>query len=291
MVAEGSIGGAAEALGYTSSAVSQHIATLQRETGLTLIERNGRGITPTEAGLLLATESDGVFEQLHHIDRLTSALRDGHTGSLRVFYFASAGAAWMPTVVATIGREFPDVRLDLRLVELMDDERSAPDVEIYVEGSATTPMRGYDFAPLITEDYVAIVSEHSPFAACGTVSLRELATQTWIDNDVARGPCRAGLLNACTAAGFTPDFGVEAHDYTTAIRFVAADVGITVVPALAAAELPPGVTRIDISAPTPTRQIMIRRRHAVRESAVADRVVELIRAQVAATHGPLAAAV
>ncbi|MGC4933537.1 LysR family transcriptional regulator [Gordonia sp. DT30] len=296
VVAEGSIGGAAAALGYTPSAVSQHIAGLQRETGLALVERSGRGIVPTDAGTTLAAESATVFDGLSRLDGLVADLRHGRAGTLRVAYFASAGAAWMPEIIAALGREFPDVRLDLRLIELAESDATPPDVEIYVESPETmgdrhgslTPRPGFDAVPLVTEEYVVVVDEASPFAARSEVTLRELADGAWIDNDVARGPCREGLLRACTAAGFTPDFRVETHDYGTAMRFVAAGVGLTVVPALAVVELPAGVRAIAIAEPTPRRAIAVRRHHRAAHNPVADRVVELLYQQVRRTHGAAA---
>ncbi|MGV9825972.1 MULTISPECIES: LysR family transcriptional regulator [unclassified Gordonia (in: high G+C Gram-positive bacteria)] len=290
VVAEGSVSGAALALGYTSSAVSQHIAALQRETGLTLVERDGRGITPTDAGTALASASSALFDQLTRLDGVVSDLRDGRAGTLRITYFASAGAAWMPSVVACIRREFPDLRMDLRLVELAAAGLAPPDIEIYVDGAASTSMRSYDCEPLLTEDYRVVVAPDSQFAGCDEVLLRDLADEVWIDNDVARGPCREALLRACTAAGFTPRFGVETHDYLTAVNFVAAGVGLTVVPALALLDVPADVRVVSIAEPTPRRSISIRRRHSVREHRAADRVVELIREQAARTH-PSAVAV
>lgn len=293
VVAEGSIGGAAAALGYTPSAVSQHIAGLQRETGLALIERVGRGIVPTDAGTTLAAESSVVFDGLSRLDGLVADLRHGNAGTLRVAYFASAGAAWMPEIIATIGREFPDTRLDLRLIELADPEASAPDIEIYVESPESalsrapivTPVPGFDSVPLVTEDYLVVVGEGSAYAGRDQVTLRELADDAWIDNDVARGPCREGLLRACTAAGFTPNFRVETHDYGTAMRFVAAGVGLTVVPALAVIDLPAGVRTVAIAEPTPRRALALRRHHRARQNPVAQRVINLLYEQVRRTHG------
>lgn len=285
VVAQGSIGGAALALGYTPSAVSQHITSLQRETGLTLIERVGRGIVATDAGTALAAESASVFDGLARLDGLVADLRHGRAGTLRITYFASAGAAWMPHVIATIGREFPDTRLDLRLVELADDETVPPDIEIYVPGAQSSPMTGYDAVEIVTERYVVVVADDSPFADRSTVTLRELADEPWIDNDVARGPCREGLLRACTAAGFTPCFRVETHDYVTAIRFVEAGVGLTVVPALAILDLPAGVRAVAIAEPAPRRTIAVRTHQRVRDSAVARRALELISDQARRTHG------
>src|SRR5207249_6537831 len=64
VVASGSVQAAAANLGYTPSAVSQHITALQRETGLVLFERAGRGLRPTAAGLMLAEQADAILDRL-----------------------------------------------------------------------------------------------------------------------------------------------------------------------------------------------------------------------------------
>lgn len=282
VIGERSIGGAAGALGYTPSAVSQHIAALQRETGLTLVERDGRGITPTEAGVLLARESDGIFDQLARVNGLIAELRDGRLGQLRVNYFASAGATWIPPIVATISREFPDVRLDLRLIELLgDDAARSADIEIYVAGSdreqaASAGSAGHLTRPLVVEPYLAVMPADSTWAQRESLPLRELAEVPWVDNDVARGPCRQALLDACTAVGFSPDFSVETQDYPTAIRFVAAGVGLTVLPRLGTVDLPAGVVAVPIVDPTPTRAIRVRIREDALNNPAAQRFLGLL---------------
>ena len=124
VVASGSIHAAAANLGYTASAVSQHVSALQRETGLALMSRNGRGVEPTAAGLALAAEIDGVLSRLGDVESFVADLREGRTGSLSVAYFASVGSAWMPTVVRALLHEFPGIRLDL---SLRDDLPAGPD--------------------------------------------------------------------------------------------------------------------------------------------------------------------
>ncbi|PWD41404.1 LysR family transcriptional regulator [Gordonia paraffinivorans] len=283
VIGERSIGGAAAALGYTPSAVSQHITALQRETGLTLVERDGRGIVPTEAGVILATESEAVFEQLARVDGLISELRDGRLGQLRINYFASAGAVWIPPIVATISREFPGLRMDLRLIELLDPAAPSPDVEIYVEADErrATDAPGFVGRPLTDDPYLAVVPQDSEWADRESVTLHELSRVPWVDNDVARGPCRKALLNACTAVGFSPDFSVETQDYPTAIRFVAAGIGLTVVPELALADLPDGVVAVPIVDPTPSRAIRVRVRRSAVDLPPVRRVLELLDTTVA----------
>src|ERR1700710_313066 len=107
VVAAGSINGAAASLGYSPSAISQQISTLQKATGLTLVERSGRGIEPTAAARRLAAESERLFEDLADPAVVAADLRAGRIGTLTVSYFASAGATWLPPAIAAVTREFP----------------------------------------------------------------------------------------------------------------------------------------------------------------------------------------
>ena len=88
VVADGSINGAAATLGYTPSAVSQHLTALQRETGLSLIERQGRGVVPTAAGRAVAHEAGCVLERMAEFESFVADIRDGHTGRLSVCYLS-----------------------------------------------------------------------------------------------------------------------------------------------------------------------------------------------------------
>lgn len=286
VVASGSVNQAAANLGYTPSAVSQHLAALQRETGLRLTERNGRGIVPTATGQLLADEAATVLERLAALDTVVADLREGRVGSLSISYFASAGAAWIPPLVATLTREFPELRIDLRLLELTRESDGPPDVEIFVEGGPSSSVRGYDVHPLLEEPYLAVLPVSHPLAGRDSVTLRDLADEPWVDNDFSRGPCRQIVIDACASIGFAPDFHVETHDYPTAISFVAAGVGITVLPRLGLGVLPSGVAAVPVVEPTPMRRISVRVRESLRDNPAAHRIVELLRDRTSANSSP-----
>ena len=276
VVATGSVNGAASSLGYTPSAISQHLSALQRETGLALVERRGRGIEPTAAGVALADGLGSFFAGLAQVESMVGDLRAGRVGSLRISYFASAGATWIPPVVATLVREFPQLRLDLRLFELAGETPVDADVEIFIEGASTGT--GGRVLELLHEPYVAVLPTGHPLAGREQIPLAELRDEQWVDNDFSRGPCRQVVLDACATVGYTPAFHIETHDYPSAIAFVAAGVGITVLPRLGTAVLPPGVRVVPIVDPVPRRRIMLRARDALREHPAVVRVVELLRA-------------
>lgn len=281
VVAHGSVQGAAASLGYTSSAISQQLTALSKETGLVLLQRSGRGVEPTSAGRTVAAEAAQVFDRLAALDSLVTDLRAGRVGALSVSYFASAGATWIPPVVATIAREFPRLRLDLRLTELTGAGADAPDVEIAVDHDPAGARSGYQAHHLLTEPYLAVVPAGSPLAREVQVDLVDLREERWVDNDVARGPCRQTLLDACSTVGFSPPFHIETRDYPTAISFVAEGVGITVMPRLGLGVLPPSTVAVPVVNPTPQRTISVRVRDTSAEHPAVLRMLELLTERVA----------
>ncbi|MFD9894814.1 LysR family transcriptional regulator [Amycolatopsis sp. NPDC059027] len=273
VVATGSIRASASALGYTPSAVSQQLAALQRETGLRLFERSGRGIEPTAAGRTLAAEADTLFESFSRVERVVGDLRAGRVGSLAIGYFGSAGATWLAPTVAALRAEFPDLRLDLLLTEFTPGD---PDVDIFVEETGAERPATIEVRRLAEDPYLAVVRVDDPLASVPEVRLADLAERHWVDNDLREGPCRQVLLNACAQAGFSPGFVVETHDYRTAMSFVATGIGLTVVPALGIGELPEGLTTVALTAPTPVRHLSLAVKKSIARHPAARRAVELL---------------
>ena len=161
VVASGSVQAAADNLGLTSSAVSQHLAALQKETGLRLFQRVGRGIAPTEAALVLDAQSDEVMSQWGRLDQVVADLRDGRSGRLSIGYFASAGAAWMPSLVKRLTAEFPDLVLELVLNEV---EQKVPrlDLDLVIDPPDSPVPSGYRRTELTEDQFVAIVPRGPP---------------------------------------------------------------------------------------------------------------------------------
>jgi DNA-binding transcriptional LysR family regulator len=278
VVSTGSVHGAARLLGYTPSAVSQHLTALSRETGLTLVERVGRGIEPTPAGRSLAAATDDVLGALSGVQAVVENLRSGRSGTLTLRYFASVGLAWMPRVVSVLREEFPDLSLVLQHADLAADQGPTPaDLDVYVQRLHPSPPVGYAVHELLADPYLVVVPETHPFAGRDRVEMSELEGEPWIDNDVGEAPCRALVMDAAAAAGYRPRFAIEAHDFGTAMAFVGHDLGITVIPELACRQLTPGLVAVPLVDPTPVRTIAVMVRQTVAGTPAARRAVELLR--------------
>src|SRR5688500_2704977 len=112
---EGSFGRAAASLGYTQSAISQQIQTLERLVGERLLERPGgpRAVSLTEAGELLLRHAEAIVARLHAAQADMAALAQGHGGRLRVGTFQSVGARVLPAVLRRFTGSWPQVEVEL----------------------------------------------------------------------------------------------------------------------------------------------------------------------------------
>ncbi len=236
VVRTGSMASAASSLGYTPSAVSQHLAALERETGTVLLERAGRGVRPTDAARLLADVADDVLARLADAEVALAALREGRTGRLHLTSFPSAGASLVPPAVAAFRRSHPDVELVLGVAE--PDEAlpalRAGDVDVAV---VVVPDDDADpdllLVHLLDDPYSVLLPAGHRLAGAPAVDLADLAGEAWVGTASAPGHCQQAALDACAAAGFTPSYAVQGDEYPTTQGFVAAGLGVALVPGLA----------------------------------------------------------
>lgn len=146
----GSVAGAATALGYTPSAVSQQITKLERETRTTLLERRGRGVSLTEEALHLVDAAQQLLAIVERTETVLEERRGLPTGRLTVGAFASAARGLLPGVLAELGRDHP--ALDVRLDEV-DPHIS---VDLVAKGVIDLAVaHDWDIAPLPAPDGLA----------------------------------------------------------------------------------------------------------------------------------------
>ncbi|MER6958576.1 LysR family transcriptional regulator [Streptomyces sp. NPDC000618] len=281
VVGSGSVTGAAGVLGYTPSAVSQQIAALEKEAGAVLLERVGRGVRPTAAGLLLTEYADSIGRQVAEAEAALADLLAGRTGRLSVRYFATAGAGLVAPAVARLRAAHPGVQIDLKLTADPGDSLAAvregrADLALLVKGAGGAGS-GVRVVPLLDDPYLAVLPRGHRLAGRRSLRLVELAAEAFVGSEWP-GPCLDAQLDACAAVGFRPRFVVESEDYVTAQGFVAAGLGVSLVPRLGLGSRHPGVVVREVRDPVPVRGICA----VVRETAPAqpalDAFIDALRA-------------
>jgi DNA-binding transcriptional LysR family regulator len=261
VVGRGSFSGAAEALSYTQSAVSQAIARLEAETGTTLVVRDRQGIRPTAAGATLVEHAEAIFAQIDAAETDLAAVLGVRIGRLRMASFPSAGATLMPLAIATFREAHPDVSLTLAEGE---PEEIAPrlragefDLALLFEfpGVRERPGAGLRSVGLLEDPmHVALPAAH-PLADKRALTLADLRDEDWVQTSEP-SPCARHVVRSCLAAGFEPHVTFESDDYETVQGLVAAGVGVALIPRLALTRVRPGIVVRELAPRSPERKVV-----------------------------------
>lgn len=282
VVDTGSITGAAAALGYTPSAISQSIAVLERETGSVLLEKAGRGIQPTRAGVLLAEHAGAVLDRLREAEAALAALRAGEAGHLQLTAFATAGAALVPRALARFRAAHRDVQLDLNVAEASEalPALRAGHIDIAVVSTDDRAVMPSDdelrWTHLLDDPYRLVLPRTHPLAGCRDIGLDELVDESWIATASPACSTHTVVTEACAAAGVTPNFGLEADEFTTCMGFVAAELGVAMIPLLGLSSVPDNVRVRRIRGPEPVREVYAVTRSAIDGQATVAAMVDAL---------------
>ncbi|MHB9861570.1 LysR family transcriptional regulator [Streptomyces sp. YIM S03343] len=273
----GTVGAAATALGYTSSAVSQQIAKLERETRTVLLEREGRGVRLTDDARQLVVVAQQLLAIVERAETEIEERRGVPAGRLTVAAFASAARGLLPGVLADLAVRHP--ALDARLSEV-DPHLS---VDLVAKGAVDLAVaHDWDIAPLpappgveqapIGEDLCdLLVPEGHRFAGRTDVRREELGGERWICQPPGR-VCNEWLMRTLRAAGHEPDVVHQADENPTLVALVAAGLGISLIPRLGRGPLPAGVVEVGLD-PVPVRRLYaVWRAGAARRPAITETV-------------------
>jgi DNA-binding transcriptional LysR family regulator len=258
----GTVLAAGDALRCTPSAVSQQLAKLERETGATLIEKDGRRLRLTEAGRVLAGHAERVLATVDEAEAALAAHRDTVTGRLTVAAFATACRALLPYALHRLAVDHPQLATGLVEVnphEALDMLRRGhidmavlddwPEVPLAYPAGIAQAEIGRDVADLV-------VPQGHRFAGSAPVRLSHARDERWITAN-AGDICHDWLVRVLP--GVQPDFHVG--EFETQLTLVAAGLGIAMVPRLARPALPAGVRVVPVR-PEPVRCVTLAWRDA-----------------------------
>jgi DNA-binding transcriptional LysR family regulator len=268
VAARGGISAAAEAMGYTHSAVSQQLQALERECGTPLLRRRGRGVALTDAARVLVDHTEPVLAALERAEAALAASTHGVAGRLRVGSFPTANRSILPGALAALRAGHPDLELILEEVEPDDSlpalkigdldvalaheyDLLAPrrDPSLHREELASEPMfavggpqgvTGGRPEPARAADGPAATARGRPAQDPGAdralgardgVRLRDLAGADWI-LPAPDSACAEQVQRACHAAGFQPRAVARTGDFAVAAALAEAGAGVTLIPRL-----------------------------------------------------------
>ncbi|WP_433276562.1 LysR family transcriptional regulator [Pseudonocardia xinjiangensis] len=302
---------AAAALGYTQSAVSRQIATLERAAGSPLLERRHDGVRLTPAGHVVLRRAATVLDEIDATARELAGLPT-EVGTVRLGWFSSAGALLVPRALAALRRTHPAVTVhsregstpalvralragtvDLAVVASLppfrppDTETPSLELEVLAERSlhvavpATHPLAAADSVDVADLRGQRWIATH-PLAAADSVDVADLRGQRWIATPSTAEESRLGVWPGLDER---PEIAHTARDWLAKLHLVAAGCGLTTLPGSLAATVPPGVRVLTVRGGSQEQRRILLARLPRPLSEPAARLADALRA-AAADAGP-----
>ncbi|MEV5686366.1 MULTISPECIES: LysR family transcriptional regulator [unclassified Streptomyces] len=237
----GSFTEAAVRLSYTQSAVSRRIAALEQRAGGPLFDRLPRGVRLNPAGRTLHRHALEVLDRLARAERELAVLQAGLGGLLHVGAFATANISLMPGALRALRDARPEVEVvaaegptDTLMRRLSDGALDLAVVSDYPSGLPRAD--GVTTTELCEDELCVALPRGHRLAGAGRIDLRELRDEAWLQS--AYGDRPTMLADACVRAGFSPRKIIRIAEWTGKFGYVAAGLGVALVPSLAARAVP-----------------------------------------------------
>jgi DNA-binding transcriptional LysR family regulator len=262
---------AADALGFTPSAVSQQVKRLEKQTGVPLLERVGRGVMLTDHGRHLVDAGGRLLAHLEEVESKLHRRAGAVAGHLRLTAFSTAMRGLVAPVVRDLRAAHPDLALSLTerepwdAVDLVASGQSDlgvvhrwGDVPIAIPDHLAATVVGHDVADVI-------VHRDHRLAAHASVTPRDLVDESWIATPEGT-ICRQWLTRMYAGTGRLPRIAHTSMEFDSHLALVRAGLGIALVPRLGRQPLGPELAAVPAHDPEPTREIIAVHRRSMANS-------------------------
>jgi DNA-binding transcriptional LysR family regulator len=258
-----SFSAAALELSYTQSSVSEAVATLERELGVTLLDRSSRPVRVTPSGEVVLGHADALLAQATAIETDLAALTRGDVGRLRLAGFYTAWSTFLPAAVADFAAAHPGVELELEQLDppaarhgLRAGELDLAVIFRFEPGDpADAPEARVNSTYLAHDPYALAVPAASAMARKGRLRVADLAGANWCCAPLG-SPATVILQQFCREhGGFEPRLEYPTDDVAMAQPLIAAGLAVALLPALNLAQPHPGVTVRELPDAPPGRDL------------------------------------
>ncbi|MFF0001406.1 LysR family transcriptional regulator [Streptomyces avermitilis] len=235
----GSLSAAARDLDCTQSAVSQHVKRLERETGVSLVERQPRGVLPTHAGRVLCDAASGSIAGLDLALRRLGDLVNGDSGSVRVTTGGTTVRHFMSEAIVAFRQRYPKVSLEFQTETSSRncfDALTAGNLDL-AWVTVAGPVRGIEQRPVVALPWVLAVRADDPLAGRPCVDTAELTDISLIR--LPHNSTSGARLDAAFAElGVRSSSDTSVADWDTALLLAELGLGQAVVPVLPGWQVP-----------------------------------------------------
>ena len=267
----GSVVAAADALGFTPSAVSQQIKRLEKQTGVALLERVGRGVMLTRHGRHLVEHGSRLLVSLEELQSGLHQQAGTVAGHVRLAAFSTALRGLVGPALPPVLRAHPDLRVTLterepwETIGLVATGQADLGV-VHSYGDIPLPVPGHLTRTHLARDVAEVIMHRDhPLAGRAVLTPRDLADEGWIATDEGT-ICRQWLNRMYDGTGRLPRIAHVSMEFETHLELVRAGLGIALIPRLGRAPLGADLAAVPVTDPPPGREIIALHRTSMTDS-------------------------
>ena len=250
---------AAERLHVAQPALSVQIKQLEEEVGAILLDRDRHHVALTAAGKVFLDHSRRVLRAADEAVRSAVRAARGETGRLAIGFIAQLSYEWLPNVLRSFRRRYPDVEISLteltptRQIEELENRQ----IDLGIIGLGLPyPHEELEVAVMSEEGLVVALPLEHPLAHRRKLALKELAKESFIFTARQDAPAFSPwLLALCREAGFEPKVALETDRSPSALNYVAAGFGVAMFPAQIGRMTMPSVRFVPLDEKSPKYQL------------------------------------
>ncbi|WP_195268388.1 LysR family transcriptional regulator [Eubacterium sp. 1001713B170207_170306_E7] len=242
----GSFTRAAEVLNYSQSGISRMIADLEREWGVSLLERGRSGVRLTSDGLRLLPCARRVCEEYQKLQNQIEELNGLQSGLIRIGTFSSVATHWLPNIIRAFQRDYPNIDYELLLGDYTEIEAWIQEGRVDCGFLRLPTHPDFETRFLVQDKLMVVLPEAHPLAGCERFPVRALCDDPFM---LLEKGAKAEISEIFERCGITPRVHFTTWDDYAIMSMVESGLGISILPQLILRRIPYRIVAKELEVP------------------------------------------
>lgn len=242
----GSFTKAADILNYSQSGISRMINDLEKEWGISLLERSRAGVSLTSDGLRLLSHAKSLCDEYQKLQSEIDDLHGVHSGLIRIGTISSVATHWLPNIIRAFQKDYPGIDYELLLGDYTEIEAWIAEGRVDCGFLRLSTSHDFEIIPLCKDRLLAILPEGHALAECEKIPLKELCSEPFML--LERG-ARAEVSEIFERNGLVPRIHFTTWDDYAIMSMVESGLGVGILPELILKRIPYRIVIKELNVP------------------------------------------
>ncbi len=237
---------AAEVLKYSQSGISRMINDLEKEWGVSLLERNRSGVRLTSDGLRLLPYAQNVCVDYERLQSQVEELNDLRSGLIRIGTFSSVATHWLPNIIKEFQKDYPNIDYELLVGEYKEIEEWTASGRVDCGFIILPTSRSLETIFLEEDKLLVVLPKDHPLADCEKFPIKALCDYPFM---LLEKSAKAEISHIFEEHNISPNIHFTTLDDYAIMSMVESGLGISILPQLILKRIPYNIVAKELEVP------------------------------------------